>query len=477
MSRRRVLIIGAGVAGRMAAEQIAAHPELDLEVIGFVDDDPTLAGRRRFGLDVLGDRGAIESIVTTRGVEMLLLAIPSAEGEVVRKLLRTCRRVDAELRIVPGIREIVLGEVRWHQIRPIQPDDLLGREAVELRPSEAAARLGGKRVLVTGAGGSIGSELCRWACRSGAAEVALFGHAENELFELEEELAADHGDVPVRVDVADVRDASRTGRVLAARSPDIVFHAAAHKHVPLMEKQPDEAVKTNILGTRNVVDAAIAASVGRLVMLSTDKAVRPISVMGASKRIAEIMLQHRAVEMGDEPITRLAMVRFGNVLGSRGSVVPRFARQIERGGPVTVSHVDATRYFMTIKEAALLVVLAGARAQGGEVFVLDMGEQISILELAREMVAMSGRKVDIEISGLRAGEKLREELWTDEFAATEMPKVHLAEPRSPEAASFKEVLERLEQFADDGEVAGIRREMQRLVPELPDRLGETRSVG
>ena len=331
--------------------------------------------------------------------------------------------------------------------------------------------------MVTGAGGSIGSELCRWACRSGAAEVALFGHAENELFELEEELAADHGDVPVRVDVADVRDASRTGRVLAARSPDIVFHAAAHKHVPLMEKQPDEAVKTNILGTRNVVDAAIAASVGRLVMLSTDKAVRPISVMGASKRIAEIMLQHRAVEMGDEPITRLAMVRFGNVLGSRGSVVPRFARQIERGGPVTVSHVDATRYFMTIKEAALLVVLAGARAQGGEVFVLDMGEQISILELAREMVAMSGRKVDIEISGLRAGEKLREELWTDEFAATEMPKVHLAEPRSPEAASFKEVLERLEQFADDGEVAGIRREMQRLVPELPDRLGETRSVG
>ncbi len=461
----------------MVAEQIAAHPELELEVVGFVDDDPALAGTRCRGLDVLGDRGAIESIVAARRVEMLLLAIPSARGEVVRDLLRTCRRVDTELRIVPGIREIVLGDVHWHQIRPIRPGDLLGREAVELRPSEAAARLGGKRVLVTGAGGSIGSELCRWACRSGAAEVALFGHAENELFELEEELAADHAGVPVRVDVADIRDAARTRRVLAARCPEIVFHAAAHKHVPLMEAQPDEAVKTNIFGTKNVVDGAIAAGVGRLVLLSTDKAVKPVSVMGASKRIAEILLQRRAAEMGDEAGTCLAMVRFGNVLGSRGSVVPRFARQIDRGGPVTVSHEEATRYFMTIKEAALLVVLAGARARGGEVFVLDMGEQIPILELAREMVAMSGRKVAIEISGLRPGEKLKEELWTDEFAPTEMAKVHLAEPRAPEAALLREVLERLERFAEDGEAAGIRREMRRLVPELPDRGGETRTIG
>jgi len=476
-----VLIIGAGVAGRMVADQIAAHDELGLDPVGFIDDDPALLGTRHRGIEVLGDRGRVAELARRHAVEIVLLAVPSATGDVVRDLLRTCRGVDAGLRIVPGIREIVLGDVHWSQVRRLRPEDLLGRESVEIEPAAARARLGGRRVLVTGAGGSIGSELCRWACRSGAASVTLFGHAENELFELDEELAADHGAVPRAIHVADIRDRDRTRRVIAAARPEIVFHAAAHKHVPLMEAHPDEAVKTNVLGTRNVVDAAIEAGVERLVMLSTDKAVRPAGIMGATKRVAEILLQLRAAELGDGAGTCLAMVRFGNVLGSRGSVVPRFQRQIERGGPLTVSHPDATRYFMTVKEAALLVVLAGAHARGGEVFVLDMGQQLSILELAEEMVAMSGRKVPIEIIGLRSGEKLVEQIWTGEFAPTAVPKVFLAQPPCPGDPLFDAALAELERGARDGDAAAIRGALRRLIPELPEHgeedPGERHSLG
>ena len=398
MNRRRLLIVGAGAAGRMVADEVIAKPELGLELVGFIDDSPALANRKIGGRSVLGQRGDIAALVDAHRIDLLLLALPSVSGDKIRQLVKICAATPAEVRIVPGLREIIIGDVSWSQIRPIQPEDLLGREAVELEPDAAARSLRERRILVTGAGGSIGSELCRWAARSRADRIILLGHAENELFELEEELNAEFPGVSTNCVIADIRDRARLDRVFLRHKPEFVFHAAAHKHVPMMEENPLEAIKTNIFGTANVVAATKICEAERMVMLSTDKAVRPTNVMGASKRVAEMLLQRAAAHWG-EGGPRLSMVRFGNVLGSRGSVVPRFQRQIERGGPVTVSDPRARRYFMTIREAALLVVLAGSQARGGEVFVLDMGQQLSILELAQQMIALAGRRVAIEITG------------------------------------------------------------------------------
>lgn len=462
--KTRVLIVGAGIAGRMVADEMSRHAAQETHLVGFVDDDPQLLGTTYKDWVVLGGREAIQSLVEQHQVDLLLLAIPSAEGAVVRSLVRICGRTNAELRVVPGIREVILGDVYWHQVRPFRPDDLLGRESVELEPSAAEAALAGRKVLITGAGGSIGSELSRWACRSRVAQLGLLGNTENELFELEEELAADHPSASLSVELADIRDRELLLRIFPRFGPDLVFHAAAHKHVPLMERHPSEAIKTNVFGTRNVVDATLGSRAQRLVMLSTDKAVNPTSVMGASKRVAEMLLQARARSAA----TRISMVRFGNVLGSRGSVVPRFQRQIARGGPVTVTDRRTRRYFMTTKEAALLVILAGAEARGGEVFVLDMGQQLSIYELAQEMISATGRKVPIEITGLRPGEKLVEELWTGDFAPTGTAKVHLARLPSPRPEVLDEVLGELESAARAGDERRIRSQLQILVPGFPD---------
>lgn len=464
---RSMLIIGAGVAGCMAADEVRKHPELGLRPVGFVDDDAALCGSERAGLPVLGDRGDIDRIAAKHQVEVLLLAIPSAPGSVIRDLVEVCARVRAEFRVVPGIREIISGDVRWTQIRELRPEDLLGRESVELDPAGAVRHFEGRTVLVTGAGGSIGSELCRWAARSGAARVVLLGHSENELYELDDELRAAFPRVAVSMAMADVRDRIRLERAVADCGPSVVYHAAAHKHVPLMEGHPEEAVKTNVLGTRHVLAAARAAGVERLVMLSTDKAVRPQSVMGASKRLAEMILQDFAARHPGSGL-RVAMTRFGNVVGSRGSVVPLFQRQIARGGPVTVSHRDATRYFMTIREAALLVVLAGAQARGGELFVLEMGEPISMLELAERMIAMAGRSgaVPIQFMGLRPGEKLNEELGAEGFGRTDVPGVYLATEPLPEAVTLEATIAELSRAAERGDGAAIRRGIAALVPDF-----------
>jgi FlaA1/EpsC-like NDP-sugar epimerase len=452
----------------MVADEIAAKPELGLEIVGFVDDSEALAGRRVAGHPVLGTSADIAALVASHAVDVLLLALPSVSGERIRELAKICAATPAEVRIVPGLREIILGDVSWRQIRAMQPEDLLGREAVELEPAAAGRSLRGRRVLVTGAGGSIGSELCRWAARSRVERILLLGHAENELFELEEELNAEFPAVSTRSLVADIRDRARLERLFCRYLPEFVFHAAAHKHVPLMEENPEEAIKTNVFGTVNVVAATRACGAERMVMLSTDKAVRPVSIMGASKRLAEMILQH-AAKRGGSRGPRLSMVRFGNVLGSRGSVVPRFQRQIERGGPVTVSDPKARRYFMTIREAALLVVLAGSQARGGEVFVLDMGQQLSILELAQQMIALSGRRIAIEITGLRPGEKLIEDLWTTEFAPTEIPKVYLAAPGTPAPAILAASLQSLRDATAVGDEDAIRVLLGELLPEFPRR--------
>ena len=420
---RRVLIVGAGDAGEMVVREISKNPESEFVAVGFVDDDPRKQGRDIHGVSVLGRPNDIVRLAEEHEVGEIILTIPSASGREIRAILRSCRGVKARLRIVPSLSEIVSGSARLTDIRDLRLEDLLRREEVDLNLEQISDYLRDKRILVTGAGGSIGSELCRQIARFEPRELLLVGRGENSIFCIAQELAVNFPSIPRKQIIGDVINKRKLEGILSAHRPPIVFHAGADKHVPLMEMNPDEAVLNNIFGTRNVLEVCEAFGVERLVCISTDKVVNPTSVMGCCKRVAEMVVQSRSWK------TASMVVRFGNVLGSRGSVVPTFYEQIRRGGPITITHPDMTRYFMTIPEAAQLVIQAGALGQGGEVFVLDMGEQVKIADLAREMIQLSGldpeTDVPIQFVGIRPGEKLSEELTEhqEKLQATVHPKI------------------------------------------------------
>jgi FlaA1/EpsC-like NDP-sugar epimerase len=444
---KRVLIAGAGDAGAMVVREIRRNPQLAMRPIGFLDDQRAKQGKRIYEVPVLGTLADLESMVETHHIDQVVVAMPTAGGTVVRALLDACRRAGVEARALPGIFELLEGGVSVSRLREIDIADLLRRQPIQAAP-EAGLYLQGKTVLVTGAGGSIGSELCRQLARAQVGELILLGHGENSIFDVTNRLRQSHPAVVVHPVIADVRDEARIEAIFETHAPSVVFHAAAHKHVPLMEAHPEEAITNNVHGTAVVVAAAIRHEVERFVLISTDKAVAPTSVMGASKRLAE-----RIVAQAAERHRRMFIaVRFGNVLGSRGSVVPFFQQQIDRGGPITITHPDMRRFFMTIPEAVHLVVKAGGLARGGELFVLNMGEPVRIVDLAEDLKRLSGVEagsVAIVYTGLRPGEKLEEQLW---------------EPGSlVEAAGDDEVFRVVEPIqADDGPAGGLDAAIVRL---------------
>ncbi|WP_394238269.1 polysaccharide biosynthesis protein [Niallia oryzisoli] len=412
-NRKRTLIVGAGSAGTMVARQLLKNDHADLYPVAFVDDAPIKHKLQIFGIEVKGSTKDIVRVVHEGKIDNIVIAIPSLTKQEMKRIYEECAKTTAKTKILPLIEDLVTGKVSVSQIRDVQVEDLLGREPIELDMNSISDKLTGKTVLVTGAGGSIGSEICRQIARFSPEKLLLLGHGENSIYlidmELKKKFAQEFEIVPI---IADVQDRERVFDVMREYQPDVVYHAAAHKHVPLMEYNPAEAVKNNIFGTRNVAEAADAFGVKNFVLVSTDKAVNPPNVMGATKRFAEMVIQNLAKESK----TKFVAVRFGNVLGSRGSVIPLFKKQIEAGGPVTVTHPDMTRYFMTIPEASRLVIQAGALARGGEVFVLDMGEPVKIVDLARNLITLSGYSIEeigIKYSGLRPGEKMYEELLNE----------------------------------------------------------------
>lgn len=424
----KVLVIGAGDAGAMLAREIERYHSGKRKIIGFIDDDRDKQGKTMFGIRVLGSRYDIEQVVADTHANEIIIAMPSVKGKEIKEIIDVCKNTNCKLTILPGVYEIIEGTVSVNQLRPVEVEDILGRDPVKLDTKNVSAYITGKVVLITGAGGSIGSEICRQVAKMQPKKMLLLGKGENSIYEISQELSIEYPQIRKVPIIADVRDEERINGIMDYFHPHVVFHAAAHKHVPLMEYQPMEAVRNNVLGTKVVAEAASKNGVETFVMISTDKAVNPTSVMGCTKRVAEMFVQ----SMNSISETRFAAVRFGNVLGSRGSVIPLFKKQIAKGGPVTVTHPDMKRYFMTIPEASQLVLQAGAMAEGGEVFVLDMGEPVKIYDLARDMITLSGMipEVDIEIkfTGLRPGEKLFEELLSaeDGTEATQHKKIFTA---------------------------------------------------
>jgi FlaA1/EpsC-like NDP-sugar epimerase len=408
-AQRNVLIVGAGAAGATVLREISRNPSLGLYPIGLLDDDPVKQGKRIHGIRVLGPLDDLKKVIASEAVQEVIIAMPTAPGSTIRRVAQACAAEEVVSLTLPGYFELLDGRVSVSRLREVDISDLLRRPEIP-GPVDAATYVADRTVLVTGAGGSIGLELSRQIAHAKPRRLVLLGHGENSLFEAEHQLRATFPRVVLETVVADVRDRERIERVFGRLRPEIVFHAAAHKHVPLMEQNPEEAITNNVLGTANVVGAALGAGTPRLVLISTDKAVEPRSVMGASKRVAEQIVMQAARQSR----RAFAVVRFGNVLGSRGSVVPQFKRQIEAGGPVTITHPDVTRFFMTIPEAVHLVLHAGGLSRGGELFVLNMGRPVRITDLAQDLITLSGyspEEIEIIYTGLRPGEKLEERLW------------------------------------------------------------------
>lgn len=408
--KKRALIIGAGAAGSMLVRQFMKNHDADLLPVGFVDDDPKKQRLQIYGVTVVGRTKDIPKLVEKLNVETIIIAIPSMGKTEVQRVYQECSKTNAKTQIMPMLEDIVSGKVSVNQFRDVQVEDLLGRDPVELDTKSISEKVTGKTILVTGAGGSIGSEICRQVSKFKPKKLLLLGHGENSIYGIDmflrNKYKTEFEIVPI---IADVQDRSRIFEVMETHKPDVVYHAAAHKHVPLMEYNPKEAVKNNVIGTKNVAEAADTYGVRTFVLVSTDKAVNPTNVMGSTKRIAEMVIQN----LDKQSQTNFVAVRFGNVLGSRGSVIPLFKQQIQAGGPVTVTHPDMTRYFMTIPEASRLVMQAGALARGGEIFVLDMGEPVKIVDLAKNLITLSGytiEEIGIKFAGIRPGEKMYEEL-------------------------------------------------------------------
>jgi len=475
-ARPRLLVVGAGVAGQSLVAEIQ-RDRLPAEPVAFLDDDPQLIGQEVCGLKVLGGTEDLEKIAAEVRAEEVLLAIPSSGGRLIRRLVIQCKRAGLSFRLVPGLRDIILGDVHFEQVQDVAPEHLLGRETVDFKDADARRVVAGKTVLVTGAGGSIGGELCRRLLPLGPRELILLGRGENSLFEIAGELAPLADGTVLTPVIVDVRDGVRLDVLAGRMSPDLILHAAAHKHVPLMEDNPEEAVQVNVVGTANLIAFAQKVGAERFVLISTDKAVMPSSIMGATKKLAELLVRDAAIDNGG---TRFMTVRFGNVLGSRGSVVPFFMKRIQAGLPLPITDPQMTRYFMTIKEAALLVIEAMVMGGRGATYILEMGNPVSILELARNLLVLSGYDPaggddgpGIEITGLRPGERLHEVLHEphENLIPSENSRIRCAEPNGEDVAAVAAALPELRKLAEAGDIPLLRGRLAALLdrPSLANR--------
>ena len=465
---KRVILVGAGDAGEMILRESQRHPQRRYKVVGFVDDNVEKINRDIHGVKILGPVDVLPKIAKEKYVDEIIIAVSSATREEMRRIIDVCSKTDLPYKTIPPLSDVVDGKVSFSEIRKVEVRDLLSREIVKLDLKQISRYVSGKRVLITGAGGSIGSELCRQLTRFNPQLLILFGRGEFSIYNIERELREKYSSIAVAPMIGNIRDEKRTRSVLDRYQPDVIFHTAAHKHVPLMEADPCEAVKNNVTGSRILMEAAEDYGVKQFVLISTDKAVNPTSFMGASKRVVELLLQAIAAKSK----CRFSAVRFGNVLESRGSVLPLFKEQIKKGGPVTVTDPDVSRYFMTTSEAAQLVIQAGAMGKGGEIFVLDMGSPIKIIDLARDLIRLSGFEPDedikIEIAGLRPGEKLYEELVAknERTQTTWQEKILLIKPNQMGARELKEKIGELERLAVEEDVQGVKKKIKEIVPEF-----------
>lgn len=447
--KKNTMIVGAGEAGYTLLKEVQNSKYLEQNVCCLVDDDPGKQGKYLRGVLVAGNRYDICRLADEYDIDEIMIAIPSASHAVVQEILDICSQTSCKLKVLPGLYQLVNEEVSVSKLRNVDIEDLLGREPVDTQIDSIMGYVSGKTVLVTGGGGSIGSELCRQIARHEPKRLVIFDIYENNAYDIQQELRHDYPELDLVVLIGSVRNTHRINNVFEQYRPDIVYHAAAHKHVPLMEDSPNEAIKNNVMGTYKTAQAADKYGTSRFVLISTDKAVNPTNIMGASKRLCEMVIQM----MNNQSRTEFVAVRFGNVLGSNGSVIPLFKKQIEAGGPVTVTHPDIIRYFMTIPEAVSLVLQAGAQAKGGEIFVLDMGKPVKILDLALNLIRLSGYKpyedIEIQFTGLRPGEKLYEELLMSEegLQSTENELIHIGKPIEFDEEEFKQQLEELDELS------------------------------
>lgn len=463
---KRVLVVGAGGAGALVANEYKKNPQYKKKVVAFVDDFSEKRGTYVSGVKVLGDRYDIPTVVESQRIEEIIIAISELKEVELKKILDECKKTTAQVKIMPGVSEVIDGKFSVKKIRDVDVEDLLGREPIKLDFSGISSYIENKVIMVTGGGGSIGSELCRQIAKFNPKELIIFDIYENNAYDLQNELLRKYKNLNLKTLIGSVRDRKRLNSIFKEYRPQVVFHAAAHKHVPLMEDSPGEAIKNNVLGTLNTAELASEYGVERFVLISTDKAVNPTNVMGATKRMCEMVIQ----SIDKESDTEFVAVRFGNVLGSNGSVVPLFKKQIAEGGPVTLTHKDITRYFMTIPEASQLVLQAGAYARGGEIFVLDMGEPVKIYDLAENLIRLSGyipnEEIEIKVTGLRPGEKLYEELLMNEEGLSETPhkKIFIGRPGEFKLEKVKNNINTLLDVVKLGNKEKLREKLQEVVP-------------
>lgn len=463
---QRVLIVGAGEAGNMIVRELFKRPELKKMPVGVVDDDKNKHGKCVYDVPVLGTIDDVKQIVKNHCIDEIIICIANINPKRKREIINICKKTDAKIKTIPGIYEIIDEKVNITKFRDVQIEDLLGREPIKMNLDDMNGIIKNKIIMVTGGGGSIGSELCRQIVKYEPKQLVLIDIYENNAYDIQQEIKRHFPEIDLKVLIASVRDEHKMEKIFEQYKPEIVFHAAAHKHVPLMEDSPCEAIKNNVFGTQNVVNLSDKYNVKKFVLISTDKAVNPTNIMGATKRCCEMIVQTK----NKTSKTEFVAVRFGNVLGSNGSVVPLFKKQIEEGGPVTVTHEEVTRFFMTIPEAVSLVLQASAMAKGGEIFVLDMGEPVKIIDLARNLIKLSGFEpnvdIKIEVTGLRPGEKLYEEVLMDEegLQKTSNNQIRIGRPIEIDKAEFKKELNILKRVADNDQDEKVDLIMKSIVP-------------
>lgn len=477
--RKRIMVVGAGDAGAMVIKEFKNHRELMSDPVVLIDDDISKEGRKIHGVSVKGGRYDIKSQAIKNNIDEIVIAMPSSTKGQIKNIIEECKTTKCKVKTLPGMFELIDGKVSVKQLREVQIEDLLGRDEVKLDTEKINQYIKDKKVLITGGGGSIGSELCRQIAKYNPQELIILDIYENNVYDLQNELKRKYGSsLNLNVKIASVRDSKKIDNIINNIKPNVIFHAAAHKHVPLMESNPHEAVKNNVFGTFNVAKAADKFGIEKFVMISTDKAVNPTNIMGATKRLCEMIVQ--AIDKRSK--TEFVAVRFGNVLGSNGSVIPLFKRQIAEGGPVTVTHKDVIRYFMTIPEASQLVLQAGAMAKGGEIFVLDMGEPVKIIDLAKDLITLSGlevgKDIEIDLVGLRPGEKLFEELLMDEegLISTEHTKIHVGRPLFSDYNVLIKKLDNLKDIMHNGTESDVKKAVAELVPtyKKPEEINNVR---